>query len=116
MGYGRIDSIRAHRLSWIIHNGPIPTGLHVLHDCPDGDNPSCVNPSHLWLGTHQDNMDDRAKKLRGHRNKLLPDQVKRIRELHTNKGLSQKKLGNLFGLDQTTVWAIINRHTWKHVV
>lgn len=52
----------AHRVSWIIHNGPIPAGLLVLHDCPGGDNKRCVRPNHLKLGTHQDNMKDAVVK------------------------------------------------------
>lgn len=49
----------AHRLSWTIHRGPIPDGLQVLHRC---DNPCCVRPDHLFLGTNQDNIDDRVAK------------------------------------------------------
>lgn len=65
-GYGRLmiagKLVRAHRAVWAFVNGPIPDGLQVLHDCPDGDNPACCNPVHLWLGTNADNMADRDAK------------------------------------------------------
>ncbi len=62
-GYGNIRwrgrMWRAHRLSWVAARGPIPDGLLVCHKC---DVPSCINPDHLFLGTHQDNSDDKIKK------------------------------------------------------
>jgi hypothetical protein len=69
-GYGRLKnedrprgkSVRAHRYSWIIANGPIPNGMGVLHDC---DNPACVRPSHLKLGTAADNQRDKSVRRRG---------------------------------------------------
>lgn len=57
----REKMILSHRFSWVLHNGPIPTGLLVLHAC---DVPLCVNPLHLWLGTHKDNADDMRRKNR----------------------------------------------------
>lgn len=64
-GYGTVkydrETERAHRVAWILARGIIPPGLHVLHRC---DNPPCVNPDHLWLGTHLENMRDRDSKNR----------------------------------------------------
>ncbi|MBP8196936.1 MAG: HNH endonuclease [Chromatiaceae bacterium] len=63
-GYGKLSPsagvfLVAHRIAWEIHNGPIPEGLFVCHHC---DNPECTNPEHLFLGTPQDNMDDKVRK------------------------------------------------------
>ena len=75
-GYGRIkfrgEMSLAHRVSYLIHRGPIPTGKCVLHKC---DTPDCVNPNHLFIGTQADNMADMHNKGRGnmkHLNKGWP--------------------------------------------
>jgi hypothetical protein len=55
---GHPNKIPAPRVSWKLHYGPIPDGKDVCHNCPTGDNPSCVNPKHLWLGTDSENIKD----------------------------------------------------------
>jgi hypothetical protein len=77
-GYGSFDHRRAHRVSWEMHNGPIPVGegAHgtcVLHRC---DNPTCVNPAHLFLGTNRDNALDRERKGRGAPTYLIAHRVR----------------------------------------
>lgn len=69
-GYGSLriggrkgQAVLAHRLSWEFHRGPIPEELYVLHNCPDNRHDRrCCNPDHLFLGTHEDNMVDAARK------------------------------------------------------
>jgi hypothetical protein len=60
-GYGQIDAQRAHRVAYADRHGPIPAGMYVLHSC---DNPPCVNPAHLRLGTHEENMREMVERAR----------------------------------------------------
>jgi len=117
--------VRAHRFSWELHCCSIPAGIHVLHHC---DNPKCVNPSHLFLGTHTDNMQDMIAKGRfvSHQSarphgekhalaKLTDADVVRIREMNLN-GESQARLGSLFNVNSSTIGHVVRRETWKHVL
>lgn len=111
----------AHRVSWLLHYGPIPDGMFVCHHC---DNPGCVRPDHLFLGTPADNMADKKRKGRdyapgspGERNpkaKLTEAMVRRIHALASG-GMTQVQVGAIMGVTQTTVGCIMLGHTWKHL-
>lgn len=103
-GYGLLrwqgKRMYAHRLSWSAHNKqPIPDGMSICHRC---DNPHCINPEHLFLGTHQENMADAVTKDRfpaGNRHwnaKLSDDDVRNIR----NSNLYQHEIASLYGITQ----------------
>jgi len=116
-GYGRIKDLgkqkRAHRTSWEIHHGQISDGLEVCHKC---DNPSCVNPDHLFLGTHKDNMQDAFRKGRLKQVftvKLTPDDVRFIRQNYVRG--SGKILAAQFGVRGNTVTRIARGETRKEV-
>lgn len=125
-GYGQIQHPRlgrpvvANRVSWELANGRvIPDGLMVCHRC---DNPPCVNPKHLFLGTMLDNQRDSIAKGRHtapprflgtkhHSAKLTDDQVAAIR---TDRR-PQRVIAKDYGLSQATVWAVRNWKTWTHL-
>jgi hypothetical protein len=117
-GYGQINidhkPQRAHRVAWELAHGPIPDGLCVLHSC---DNPPCVNPAHLRIGTDAENIVDmwsrerrtRSPRLRGEahgRAKLTDAQVAAIRERFA-AGESQSALGREYGVSQSQVHLIV---------
>jgi len=128
-GYGRTHlgskttgKVYAHRLSWELAHGAIPERMCVCHNCPGGDNPRCVNPAHLFLGTVKDNNRDARDKgysvsPRGEKNgsaKLTVSQVLEIRAL-AKKGIMQTEIAKLFSIDHTQVSAIVLRKKWKHI-
>lgn len=107
---------KAHRVSWFIHYGPIPTGECVLHHC---DTPACVNPHHLFVGTHKDNAYDRDTKKRGYiargeqhyKAKLTDRAVLKIR----NSNYSCRMLAKKYKVDPTMISLIKRRKNWKHL-
>jgi hypothetical protein len=135
-GYGsfrRGDKIcGAYRVSWELTYGIIPSGLCVCHKC---DNPPCVNPNHLFLGTHQDNIKDRSlkgrsaktigkyshehpEKSRGERNgraKLTERDVLSIRSKYASGEITQKELSNQYGVVHSVIGYIIHHKIWKHI-
>lgn len=138
-GYGMIivsgKQRRAHRVMFEVINGPMPSGMIVCHKC---DEPSCVNPNHLFLGTNADNSSDmvgKGRQARGDRNamrrpemrdrfsrmfsgeassfsKLTWDAVHQIRE----DDRSHSEISRALGVSQPTVTRIKNGKTWKGVV
>jgi len=113
---GKYVSLRAHRAMYQMFIGPIPDGKFVCHTC---DIPSCVNPAHLFIGTHKENMSDMVKKGRQHRpigeksnfSKLTEQQV---REIFRETG-SQRAIAKKYGISKGTVAFIKHRQTWAHL-
>lgn len=120
MGVGtgsRQPRCSSHRISWELHFGAIPDGLFVCHRC---DNPPCVNPAHLFLGTHTENVADMTNKRRqafgsrSGRSKLSESSVLEIRRLY-DSGVSHKKLARIFGIGNTCAYMAAARKNWRHV-
>ena len=103
----------------MIHFGEIPEGKYVLHDCPGGDNKLCVNPDHLWLGTHADNMEDGIAKgtaTQGERNpmaKLTYEKVDQIRAKYKAGGISIRRLAREYKVCWQTISMIIHLKIWN---
>lgn len=110
---GKVQS--SHRVAWELAYGPVPDGMFVCHHC---DNPLCVRPEHLFLGTHTDNMADRAEKGRAAngeahgRSKLCEVDVRLIRDI---QGQTCQAIADWFGVDTSTVSDIRNRRAWRNV-
>jgi hypothetical protein len=123
-GYGHLGvtfhptkNIYAHRLSWLIHKGPIPKNLFVLHHC---DIRNCVNLEHLFLGTALDNSTDMKRKNRhrhgrNHQNAKLTERI--VREMHrlSKHGVRNVDIASKFKVAPATVCKILKREQWVHV-
>lgn len=108
---------KTHRYSYEFYKGVIPPNLCVLHHC---DNPSCVNPEHLYVGTTQDNSDDMAKRNRRKLNRnpkhnlLDMDIVNKIRAFHQEFPLvKQIEISSKFGINTAQISRILNNKIWK---
>lgn len=125
-GYGSIAEdgsrriIAAHRAAFIVANGRIPKGAYVLHSC---DNRACVNPAHLFPGSHADNMRDMAEK--GRTNpplgeeapgaKLTESDVRAIRSEYVPYKVPYRALAEKYGVNEQSISHIVNRRTWRHI-
>lgn len=113
-GYGRIGfrakaNQRAHRVMWQLTYGPVPAGQVICHRC---DNPACVNPAHLFLGTQRENIADRDAKGRTaplpSRRKLTDQDVRNMRNAWWSGEVTQQELADRFGVSRGNVSKIVN--------
>ena len=121
-GYGRLydekKRIYAHRFAYENYIGAIPPGMSVCHNC---DNPACVNPRHLFLGTQNDNMQDKTNKNRQAKGskhgtaKLTEENVLQIKRLLLEKQMTQMDIGRIFNVTDKAISLIACGINWKHV-
>lgn len=118
-GYGHFRKgtgvLKAHRASYELFCGPIPDGLLVLHRC---DNPTCVNPDHLFLGTNDDNMADRQAKTRqarGERAGRARLKEAAVRDIRSSPA-STKELAQKYSVAPETIKGVRSGRTWRHIV
>jgi hypothetical protein len=125
-GYGQMSAMHgeriASRVSWVLANGPIPDGQEVCHSC---DNPPCVRPDHLFLGTTLENAQDRSRKNRTdrvteqrgeqHHKARLTNAIVVIIRQQARDGLTHEQIAALHGVSKSTVQGVVSRRNWAHV-
>ena len=123
-GYGIVSFLgkttKAHRIAWMMANGAIPQGMEICHKC---DNQICVNPNHLFIGTHQDNMRDMTNKGRNIPGGVCGEQhpcskltIEKVKQMRSLKGkMGYQKIADLFGVGISQAWCIVNGKAWRHV-
>ena len=113
-GYGHFVVMKkdhnAHRLAYELQRGPIPSGMEVMHRC---DNPPCVNPAHLFVGDHGDNMRDMLRKERRSTERLKASQVREVRKLLGT--MPQKEIAEMFNVKEGVISGIKNRQSYRFV-
>lgn len=130
--YFNTKAYSSHRMAYYLHYKKDPAELCVLHTC---DNPRCVNPAHLFLGTNDDNVADKMLKGRhkavpiGYKRKeeekrpgslnnaakLTEEKVLTIRELYKNEGLSKYRLSKMYDVSEKVIYNVIERKSWTHI-
>ena len=113
-------SCGTHRIAYFVWHGDIPNGMCVLHKC---DNKACIEPSHLFLGSHQENMDDMKRKnrqnkrpgIRHHMAILIDKDVIEMRRLWDNRLETQIGIAKKFNVSLSTAHNVIRRKTWIHI-
>lgn len=125
-GYGCVStgkgtSTTAHKASYQVHVGPVAEGLDVCHKC---DNPSCINPKHLFLGTRKENMQDSKRKGRQNparakgeetgSSKLTNDQVISVFK-SAKAGVSLSQIAKTYNVRKQTIWSIAHGKSWTHI-
>lgn len=121
-GYGRIKVAnrgqKANRVAYALTHGDVPGDMNVCHRC---DNPACVNPNHLFLGTRAQNMRDMVRKgrsMRGMRNNravLSKADVIEIRHKYVPNRYGCKRLGKEYGVNPATIHLIVTGKSWSHI-
>lgn len=119
-GYGHIKNEHgrvefAHRVAWRLHNGP--TAFQVLHQC---DNPGCMNPAHLFVGTIADNMADKVAKGRQRGPKGVANSAAKLTEqqvliIRSRSDEKRRLLADEFGVSQTVIYGILSGKAWSHL-